>query len=241
MIYLVYGLDTAKVRAKARVLVASLVAKKPDASVDRYTVENFKPDMLDELVASQGLFVIRRIIILDTLLAAVPLKRWIIDNLTQFATSENIFIFIEGDMTATDLKAFEKKAEKVQEYILPASATKQVSKNVSPFVLADALGRRDKKMLWAEYLAQRATGSVAEELHGLLFWQVKTMLAAASAPSAAAANLKPFVYTKAKTSAKNFSSDELRTLSHNLVTIYHNAHRGLGSLDLLLEKLILEL
>ena len=241
MIYLFYGSDMTKARAKVRHLADSLIAKKPDAAMHRYTLEDFDVTQIDELVGGQGLFVSRRIIILDTLFIRAEFKESILNNLQSLADSENIFIILEGKLLKTELQAFEKCAEKIQECSLPLGITEKQKKIVSPFALADALGRRDKKMLWAEYLAQRATGSVAEELHGLLFWQVKTMLAAASAPSAAAANLKPFVYTKAKISAKNFSSDELRALSHNLVTIYHDAHRGLSSLDLLLEKLILEL
>ncbi len=243
MIYLIYGSDTEMARTKERALVDSLVVKKPDASVGRYNADTFQLGLLDELIGGQGLFVARLIVELDRLFINEEFQEFILENLERLAASENIFIILEEKLLKPELKKFEKHAKKIQEYELKKDESGGWGKKggTSPFALADALGRRDKKQLWALYIQQKENGSVAEELHGSLFWQIKSILLAGQAGSAEAAGLKPFVYGKAKQFAGNFSAGEIKTLSKNMVSIYHDAHRGMGDLDLLLEKLILEL
>ncbi len=238
MIYLIYGSDTLKARTKARQLADSLIAKKPDVSFSRYSVDNFQAVQLEELISGQGLFVARRIIVLDTLFTNAQYKELVVHNLEALALSQNIFIILEGKILKPELKMFEKYAEKIEEH---ERLDKSSPKNMPSFALADALGSRDKKTLWALYAKELAHGAVPEELHGLLFWQIKTMILAATSTSSTEANLKPFVYTKAKNFSRNFSATELQTLSRQMLTIYHDAHRGLGDLGLLLEKMILEL
>jgi hypothetical protein len=82
---------------------------------------------------------------------------------------------------------------------------------------------------------------VPEELHGILFWQVKSMLLATLSKDAKESGLNPFVYSKAKNYAKNFTLDELKKISSQLVAIYHQAHRGEVDFDLALEKFFLSI
>ncbi len=108
-------------------------------------------------------------------------------------------------------------------------------------MLADALAARDKKTLWIRYVEAIESGAVAEELHGILFWQVKTMLLAQQSKTAEEAGLKPFPYSKAKGALKNWKPGEVEKLSSDLVSIYHRAHRGEGELALLTERLLLRI
>jgi DNA polymerase III delta subunit len=244
MIYLIHGTDKEKARAKSRSLADSLLAKKPDATHGRFNSDTFSMEALDELIGGQGLFVARLIVELDNLVSGdspkkAELKELILGTLDRLGVSENIFIFLEAKLLKGELVKFEKHAEKIQEYTLPEQG--MGGSKPSPFALADALGKRDKKILWKLYVEQVAGGTVAEELHGLLFWQIKSMLLASSAPSASAAGLKPFVYGKAKQFSVNFSTEELQALSRRFISIYHDAHRGVAELSLLLEQAILEL
>jgi hypothetical protein len=240
MIYVFYGSDKEKARAKARQLIDSLVAKKPDASVGRYNPDNFKPEMLDELIGGQGLFVKKMIVELDRLLDS-DFGEPIFENLKRLAESENIFVILEEKILKPELKKLEKHATKIQACDKDKEGELgRVFKN-SPFAMAEAFGQRDKRELWSLFVEQKTGGAVAEEIHGMLFWQLKSILLASQAPSAEEAGLKPFVYSKSKQLARNFSAAELRSLSSRMISIYHDAHRGLGDLDLLLEKLILEL
>ena len=67
------------------------------------------------------------------------------------------------------------------------------------------------------------------------------MLLSAKAGTAIEADLKPFVYSKAKGYLKNYSEKELILLSSNLVALYHDARRGKGELETNLEKFILKI
>ncbi len=108
------------------------------------------------------------------------------------------------------------------------------------FSLTDALGRRDKKQLFVLYQKAKMNKSAAEEIHGILFWQIKAMLQAAAAKNAQDSGLNPYVYQKSLASLKNFSEQELKAISSRLVSIYHEARRGMVDFDVALEKFILE-
>ena len=160
------------------------------------------------------------------------------DSLKDIAASDNVFVMLEGELDKKTLTKLEKHAYKVQEFTsrLNLDGKKEVFNN---FALTDALGKRDKKNLWVLYQKALMNGSVPEELHGILFWQVKSMLLAVGSKSAEEAGLKPFVYNKAKGFARNYTHDELITLSRDLVTLYHDARRGIGDFGVRLEQWVL--
>jgi len=108
------------------------------------------------------------------------------------------------------------------------------------FSLGDALGKRDRKNLWILYEKAIASGISPEEIHGTLFWQVKSMILSKSAKDAEEAVLKPYVFKKSNSYAKNFTSEELFAISSKLVDIYHEARRGVHDFGIALELFILQ-
>ena len=66
------------------------------------------------------------------------------------------------------------------------------------------------------------------------------MLQAAEARDATQAGLNPYVYQKSKGFLQNFSIDEVKNISSRLVTLYHDARRGIIDFDMALEKFVLE-
>jgi DNA polymerase III delta subunit len=237
MIYLLYGSDTDKSREKLIELVQKMVAKKPDASHVRVNDENFETVSLDELIGGMGLFSSKMIVEADQLFEDKNYKEILSDRMKEIAESENIFIFREAELLKSELKLFEKHAEKVQEFALKAVEKKRDN---SFFALADAFGKRDRKELWLLYTKARMNDAVPEELHGILFWQLKSMLLSEAASDAKEAGLNPFVYQKSKQFARNFTSQELKTISSRMISIYHDARRGGMELGLALEQFILE-
>ena len=149
--------------------------------------------------------------------------------------SENIFIVIENTLDKATLTKFEKNAEKVQEF----SAEKKAPVKFNMFSLTDALGSRNSKRLWTLYQKAVRADAVDEELHGIVFWQVKSMLLASASSDAKSAGLNPLVYSKSKSYAKNFTPAELQNLSSQLVRMYHRAHRGEVDFGNELEKFFL--
>ena len=109
------------------------------------------------------------------------------------------------------------------------------------FAFTDALGARDKKRAWILYEQALSAGVSAEEVFWKVIWIVKSMMLASRTASVVETEMKEFPYKKAKGFSKNFSPSELQNLSTDLVIGYHNAHRGKGEVETLIEKLILKL
>ncbi len=238
MLYVLYGTDQDKARAKAHELIDSLLKKRPDASFFKVDTENFSEGMFQEYLSGQGLFVNKYIVFCDRLGESKEIRAYIEGMLKEIKESENIFILLEESFLAALKKKIEKYAEKVQEFSL--SEKNGAKKEFNMFALTDALGARDRKNLWVLYRQAVAQGGVSEEIHGILFWQVKSMLLTQSSPDAKSAGLNPFVYSKAKGYAKNFSSEALKKMSQELVRMYHEAHRGEINFEDALEQWILE-
>ncbi len=238
MLYIIHGTDIEKAREKSHALFDALKAKKPDVSAGTLTAEAVTLDKLEELTQSQGLFENKQIVFMDRTLENKDVREVILDKIEIIAQSPNIFIFFEGKLTKEVLKKLEKRAEKVQEYILNEE-TQEKSSNF--FALADALGARDKKKLWILYRDAINRDAVAEEIHGILFWQVKSMALAAKSKDANSAGLNPFVYGKAKRFLSNWKEGEIDTILSRLVHMYHKAHRGEINFEIELEKFALDL
>ena len=79
-----------------------------------------------------------------------------------------------------------------------------------------------------------------EEIHGILFWQVKNMILASKSNSQIDAGLSPFVYTNSLTGARNYKTEELTKMSGELVDMTHRVRQGEGDLEIMLEKWILQ-
>ncbi len=213
MLYVFSGTDTRKVAEKANTLVATLRAKKPDASIVHVS-EEITDTLIDELVGGQGLFERKLIAVLEHIFDDTESFEVISHRLTDFKGSENIFIFKEGALLKKPKTAVEKYAEKFFEF----TASKETVRP-NDFALADAVGRRDKKSAWVLYLEAIDRGSAPEALHGMVFWKLKTML-------------------QRKTFGA-FSESELREFLKKLVTVYHEARRGRGEMKEGVEEFVL--
>ena len=236
MLFLLHGTDTTKARAKANVLVDSLLAKKPDAALVKVDDEMFDASHIPEWTTAQGLFEQKFIVFFDKVLLNKDAKETIIGALKEIESSDNVFVMLEESLDKKTLTKLEKHAQKVQEFGTKESAPKE---SFNAFALTDALGKRDKKQLWVLYQKALMHGLVPEELHGTLFWQVKSMILARTSRSADEAGLKPFVYNKAKGFAGNYSEGELENLSKGLVKVYHESRRGEGEFGVKLEMWVL--
>ncbi len=236
MLYLIYGNDRQKARAKAREILESLKKKKPGATLVNLEEGGVSEAKIEELSESQGLFERKFIVFSDRVCADAGNAGIIKEKLSIIAKSENVFVFLEESLKADLMKVFEKHSVKVQEF-------KKVEKKerFNSFLLADALGQRNKERLWVLYNEAIREGIVAEELHGTLFWQIKAMRSVEITKTPVEAGLKPFSWTKARSALRNWKSDELKNISNKLVSIYHDSHRGEHELETALEKFILDL
>jgi len=251
MIYFLHGDDIKKSRGKLKFLLDSLFSKKPNAGFFKLDIDNFSEAKLDEFIRSQGLFEQKYIVQLDFLFEDKEISKLLIAKLEVLQKSENIFICIEKKISKTILKKIEKYSVKIQEFSIKNNkgmvfgtengdlAYRQAGFNI--FDLATCFGNRNKKDLWVLYQKTKAKNIPPEEVSGIIFWQLKVMFQVLDAQNANQANLKPFVFNKAKGYLKKYSRRELGKISSNLVSIYHDSRREGLEFDLALEKFILEL
>lgn len=237
MLYVLHGNDFDGRKAKKDELLSTLKKKRPDAEVFTLESEDLEPQVLDELLGSQGLFESKNIILGKDLFAETEVRTIVQARLEALADSPNVFLFEEGKLQAATVKKVKKHAESVFGF----EKAMKSEEGQNRFAFADALGRKNKKDLWVEYQKALYEGSRAEELHGLLFWQVKSMILAKEAKSPEEAGMKPFPYKKSKQFANNFNEGDLENFSKELVALYHDAHRGYFRLKDGLEKWILDL
>lgn len=238
MIYFLYGENEIESREKLHKLLDFLVTKKPDASVFTIDTDSFNEAQIDELVESQGLFEQKYIVFLNKIFQDKKVKEIILGKLKEIAKSQNIFLFLENKVDKKTITKIEKIAEKVLEFKKETDISKN-KKEFKIFDLADAFGRRDKKNLWVLYQKSKIQDISSEEVHGILIWQLKVIYISKNSDSVKNSGLNPFVFGKASRFAKNFTNEELRNMSSELISLYHNSRRGISELDFALEYFLL--
>ena len=234
MLYVLHGTDRKKVREESKKILSTLALKRPDAQVFRLVDEGATPDRLRELLESTGLFEGKHIVVLEFALGDEEFGDVVVDLAKSLAASEHIFIILEEKMSTPLRKALEEYANKVQVFDVP----KEEEKKFNAFAIADACARRDKKGAWVLLQQALREGMVPEEVHGIIWWQFKTL---ALVERGDTEGMKTFSVAKAQSALRNFSHEELQKLTHELVTIYHEARRDGPPLEIALEKWILAL
>lgn len=236
MLYFLYG-DVPKAADKARSMVDSLLSKQPDAARFKIDSQNWQVGEMEGLLHGQGLFSQRYIIELRHLLESADTADSIISFLPEIAESENIFIWVDRDVDAKKLKEIEKHATKIQEFKVAAKPEKPL---FNLFSLGDALIERNKQKLWVLFQDALAS-SPAEEIHGTLFWQMKNMVLVNKVKTAEEADMKPFVFSKAKSAIKKYSETEMERMLENLLKVSHDSRRGKHNFEIALERWILSI
>ena len=99
--------------------------------------------------------------------------------------------------------------------------------------------QRDPKKLWTLYRKAIISGLAPEQIHGVLWWQMKSVAMAINAKNADEAGLKPFVFSKAKRASDKFSKEEVENILSKLLSIYHNSRMGKINMEYGLESFVL--
>lgn len=242
MIQVFYGLDADGVLNKTKEAVNLFQSKESEATLVVFEDDRFDEARFEDIVSGgQSLFGGRCIVLFRRVFDNPETKEAILARLDDIKNAEHVFIFSERKLDAKTIAAFVKAGAAMNE--CSKKEKNMPEKSFASFALADAFGRRDKKKAWAVFHEEIAKGSAAESLHGMLFWQIKNMLLAdsCSLEECVRAGMKPFVFGKAKSAAKNFSGEELRALSARVVSLYHRAHEGSGDLEIATEQFILSI
>lgn len=206
MIYILSGNDTKKKKISLKKLCKdSLPISIPSAELSRETIFS--------QAGSNSLFGESLVVVLDNIINENNINLSP-EDLLALKNSKTTFVFLEDKLLAPDIKKYKKYA--TIEDFSKEEGKKQPKMNV--FNIAEAFSRKDKIGTWVLYGEAIRNGSSPEEISGILFWKVKTMILNGS---------------------KFFSKDELVHLSSELVSIYHDSHMGKCDFTIGLEQFIL--
>lgn len=227
------GKNSNELRARIEKELGELRKKK--RSVVTVTDASFSPAAVSSYLGDQDLFGQTYAIFLDRISSNTEARDFFWDNLEALTESPNEFLLLEEKLSAENIKAIEKVGGGV--YIEKAVAAKP-KELFNIFSLADALGERNKKNLWVLYEKALRQGKTPEEIAGVFFWQIKSMLALSGGGGKV---LNPYVKSKATRFLKQYSEEELKKLSSSLVRGYHESRRRGFPLEGKLEQFILSL
>lgn len=248
MIYFIYGDNTEKALEKAKKLVETLQLKKPDSAYFKIEEWDWDNSKMDGLIGGQGLFASNYLVFIDRVFKNKEAKEYLVDKRKELAESTNFFVMLEGKLDKVTAEKFTKLAWKTEVFEKPEKTNlnkeerlAKIGEKIDFFEYAEAFGSGDKKYLWVLYREAVDKGVPAEELHGIFFWQTKVMLSSILSGSPESAGLKPYPYQKGKVAGMRFGEEKLKSMCGELVSAYHEAHRGKVDLYNALEKIILEM
>lgn len=169
MIYLFAGDDT-----KKKVLVyEKFINSFPQGHEVFFINKNdFDKNQIENFYSSSGLFFTKCTVVFSDVFEKEENLDFIISKLQQFSESVNDFIFVEGKLSKVILDKFKKARAELNIFELP----KEKKEKFNNFLLANALGDRDKFHLWLYFRQAMDLGVGMEELTGVLFWKVKDMI-----------------------------------------------------------------
>lgn len=233
MLYVFFGTDTETVRTRAREVVSSVGGDAGERAL-RVSADTYAPGMLADIAGSTSLFGEPQVVVLDTLSENKDAFTEVCGLFPVLAASPHTFVCIEGALPAALQKECKAHANVCEEI-------KKESEKLDVFALCDALIMRDKKRLWLLYVSLTREGVPAEEVIGILLWQLKLLRLAERTGSPEEAGQKPYPYQKAKRALSNFKKGEIDALSRTLLAIYHEGHAGKRDITLALEAWVLRI
>lgn len=229
------GGDTVRARAAMRRALNAEQAKDPNALVAVFDDLSFDAMRIEEALGASSLFGGRNIVVIDGILGHVAGEEFYVTSSALPRTSNAVFV----------REALPKK--EVREHFTTLGTIEEFKpreehKKTNNFAVADALLAKDKRLAWAEYVELLRKGVAPEELHGTLFWAVKTILLCKTQTRDAllGTGMKEYTYRKYSSGANHFTLAELRRKLGDLKEMYHAAREESGDLGVLLEQFLLK-
>ena len=200
MIYLFYGSDEARVRAKAFAWVAAARVKEPNLAYTRLAREELTSAGLEDATVSGGLFVSRTLILIDDPFPVRGVPSYeraandeeeggseteqtvgtslVEEYLDRLVASDNAIIILAPKLAAVRAKKLAAKAAK--EYRFDLSAPREAGRGFNS-ALVNALAARSPDKLWLELNRALRVGDAPEMLHGVLHWKARDLMEKGSA------------------------------------------------------------
>lgn len=236
MLYIIYGKDREKGRKRFHALCDELRKK----CGEEYVVheDELSESFLNSAISSQGLFGSTTLYVFDCVFDKKLQQETLLSCGNILASSPNSFLIFEPALEKTITGDLKEIGAMTEEYVQKKIDARP---EFNIFSLGDALGRRNKKEFWVLYQEALASGLSGEEICNTLFWAIKNIALMKNAKMGDDCGINSFVASKARVFANNYTQEEITKLSHSLVTIYHEDHRGGEPMNIALERFILNL
>lgn len=168
MIYLFAGTDTSTKIKALDIFISDL----RDTEVYKISRSNFDPMQVESFYSGDDLFAKKSALIFLSLLEREEEREVILENLDKMNESHNFFVFVEGKLNKPIIDSFKKARAELNLF----EETKIYKEKFNNFILANALGERNKLKLWTAFRQALSHGAELDALAGLLFWKIKDML-----------------------------------------------------------------
>ena len=169
MLYLFAG-DDAKKKRKA---YEEFIKSQPKGVETFFISKNdFDAMQLESFYSGSGLFFTKCAVFFENIFEREEIRELILKKIELITSSVNDFIFLEGKLDKSTLESFKKAKAELNVFDLP----KEKLEKFNSFLLANALGDKDKLNLWIYFRQAMDKGVSMEELIGILFWKTKDML-----------------------------------------------------------------
>jgi DNA polymerase III delta subunit len=164
-------------------------------------------------------------------------RLFLISQLSSMKESQNVFIVLD-EKFSKELKdgAKHHRVEIVDYSIREAPSLPSV------FGFTDRYLARDKKEAWLSFVGLQREGVAGEEIHGALFWAVKTVFLVKTVglgKSAEELGMKPYPYQKAKNFSTKWSVEDITRSLKDLTRILEETRIQGGDLSIALESFVL--
>lgn len=169
MIYLFAGDDISHKREAYEGFIRSIPKETAIFSISR---NDFDRTQIESFYSGSGLFFKKSTIIFENIFEREETRNFILEKLPLMGESTNDFIFLESKLTKIILDDFKKARAELNVFEL----SKEKKEKFNNFLLANALGEREKLSLWINYRLAVDKGVEMEELIGVLFWKAKDMI-----------------------------------------------------------------
>lgn len=169
MIYLFCGDDVKNKHSGYEKFMKSI----PNGTETFFISKNdFDPVQTESFYSGSGLFFTKCIVVFTNIFEKEETLDFILNKLNLISESKNDFVFLEGKLNKPILDTFKKARALINVFELP----KEKIEKFNNFLLANALGDKDKLNLWIYFRQAVNNGATMEELIGILFWKAKDML-----------------------------------------------------------------
>ncbi|MBI5138866.1 MAG: hypothetical protein HZA95_03655 [Candidatus Vogelbacteria bacterium] len=237
MIHIIHGKDQSKAYKRFCEVSKKIQTDDPTLALYNFSPENFVASSLDELVQAQSLFGGGHLVLGENLLSNTNLSGAILASLENLSLSPHMFVFFEEELNKEILEKIKPHA-KVEEFTMAKGWDKDLEKPV--YALQDAIGAHDKKTIWVSYQKVLYAGFAEEMIFWKLAKYLKNLLVIQRGGGMSEiGTTSEYYFGKLKAQSSKFKDKELITKLGDLISIWHDSHRGLCDFDLALERWVL--